>query len=376
MKKRIIVTCLVLLVVIGIIAGIKVLQIRRMIARGSHFVPPPETITTALVRQESWGMTIPAVGSLEAVQGMNLTAELPGKIKEITFVSGARVKKGDLLVKFDTSSEEAQLRAAEAEATLAAINFDRIAKLVAVKSIAKAKYDTAAAKLKEARAQCDIIRAVINKKTVRAPFAGRLGIRMVDVGQILGKGAPIVTLQALDPIYVNFSLPQQNLDMVHPGITVEVTTDAGPARKIEGKITAINPEIDKETRNVKIQATLANTEKWLRPGMFVKVAVVRPLRKQVLAIPATAVLYAPYGNSVFVIEEKKNNKTGRTDKVLRQQFVRLGEKRGDFIAVVSGLKAGEHVAGAGVFKLRNGMTVVIDNALAPEYKLKPRPEDS
>jgi len=373
MKKRIAIALLGLIVVVGILAGIKFLQIRRMIAHGENFTPPPETITSAEVRRDAWELTIPSVGSLEAIQGMNLSAELPGRIVEIAFESGESVKKGDLIVRFDTSSEEAQLRSARAAAELARISYDRAEQLVKQKSIAQADYDSAKAKLEESLAQCDIIQAVIDKKTVRAPFAGRLGIRLVNLGQILKEGDPIVTLQTLNPVYVNFLLPQQDLALVKTGIPVRITSGNLPEEGIEGAVTAINPEVDEATRNVRIQATIENREERLRPGMFVNVSVVRPEQEEVLVIPATAILYAPYSNSVFVVE---NRQKGTSGKVLRQQFVRLGEKRGDFVAVLSGLQQGQVIASTGVFKLRNGMAVVVDNTLEPEFKLKPAPQDS
>jgi membrane fusion protein (multidrug efflux system) len=225
-------------------------------------------------------------------------------------------------------------------------------------------------------AQFDTIRAAIAKKTIRAPFAGRLGIRLINLGQILNEGEAIVSLQSLDPIFINFSLPQQQLVQAQPGLTVQVTTDALPDQTIEGKITAINPAVDTATRNLRVQATVANPQKRLRPGMFVNVAVVLPVQDKVLAIPATAVLYAPYGDSVFVVEEKKREQNSPPGKVVRQQFVRLGKKRGDFIAVSSGLNDGETIISTGVFKLRNGQAVVVDNTLAPEFRLKPKTNDN
>lgn len=381
MKKKIVLTLVFLLAVVGIVAGIKVLQIRRMIEHGNQFVPPPETVSTAVVKQDTWEQTVPSVGSLEAVEGLLVTAELPGRVEKIAFASGTRVDRGDLLVKFDTSSEEAQLRSAEAAADLARIHYDRVGKLVESKTVAKAEFDTAEARLKEAVAQADIIRSVIAKKTVRAPFAGQLGIRLVNPGQILKEGGPIVTLQALDPIYVNFLLPQQEMARVQVGTKIRVNGDILPEEGVTGTISAINPEVDEATRNIRVQATVANQEEKLRPGMFVNVAVIRPEPKNVLIIPATAVLYAPYSDSVFVVEksekgDKEGNNKGGDSKVLRQQFVRLGEKRGDFVAVQSGLKEGEKVVSTGVFKLRNGMSVVVDNSVEPEFKLTPKPADS
>jgi membrane fusion protein (multidrug efflux system) len=376
MTKRIILTILSVLVMIGILGGIKGLQINRMMAIGSQSTPPPETVTTAVVRTESWESLITSVGSLKAVQGVMLTAELTGKVVRIAFEPGAKVKAGDLLLQQDISSEEAELRAAEAALAVAKLDLERSRKLLASKAVAKAKYDSDNAQYKQALARIDGIRATIRKKTIRAPFAGRLGIRLVDLGQILNEGEPIVSLQTIDPIFVNFSLPQQQLEQVKPGLKVRVATDALPGQVIEGEITAISPEVDVATRNIKIQATVANHQERLRPGMFVKVTVVLPSREEVRAIPATAVLYAPYGDTVFVIHDKKSEKGNQAVKVVRQKIVQLGEKRGDFVAIVSGLDKGETVVSTGVFKLRNDQAVVVDNTLAPAFKLAPKPEDS
>ncbi|MGA9234820.1 MAG: efflux RND transporter periplasmic adaptor subunit [Desulfobacterales bacterium] len=376
MIKRIIITIVGLMVVIGILGGIKGLQIKRMIAQGKQFSPPPEPVTTAIARKETWESLLTAVGSLEAVQGVIVTAELSGKVERIGFEPGTKVKTGELLVQQDISAENAQLRAAEASLTLAKIDLERKSKLLAQKTISRSEYDSAEAQFKEAAAQADNIRAAIKKKTIRAPFDGRLGIRLVNIGQVLKEGDAIVSLQSIDPIFVNFSLPQQQLAQVNSGFTVQVTTDALPGQVVDGKITAINPQVDAATRNIQMQATVANPEERLRPGMFVNVAVVLPARQNVLAIPATAVLYAPYGDSVFVVEEKKEEKNGQPGQVVRQKFVRLGDKKGDYVAIVSGLEEGDTVVSTGVFKLRNGQSVVVDNAVKPEFKLNPKPEES
>jgi len=376
MKKRVIFTIVGLFVLIGVLGGIKGLQISRMTADGKQFVPPPETVTTVKVQIESWESLLTSVGSLEAVQGVMVTAELTGKVVNIPFVPGAKVRAGELLVQQDISSETAQLRASEAAVALAKTTLERTRKLLTEKTVSQSQYDTADAQFKQAVAQFDTIRAAIAKKTIRAPFAGSLGIRLVNLGQILNEGEAIVSLQSLDPIFVNFSLPQQQLAHVQTDLTVRVTTDVLPGQTIEGKITAINPAVDTATRNLRVQATVANSDEQLRPGMFVNVAMVLPAKDKVLAIPATAVLYAPYGDSVFVVEEKKREKNNPPGKIVRQQFVRLGEKRGDFIVVSSGLKDGETIVSTGGFKLRNGQTVVVDNTLAPEFKLMPKTNDN
>ena len=376
MKKRIILTLAGLTALIGILGGIKGLQIDRMIAQGSQMVPPPEPVTTAAARTEAWESVLTSVGSLAAVQGVTVTAELAGKIVNIAFTPGTLARAGELLVQQNTSSEEAQLRATEASVALAKLNLERLSKLLAGRTISQSQYDNADAQFKQAVAQSDNIRATIAKKTIRASFAGRLGIRLVNVGQMLNPGDAIVSLQSLDPIFVDFLLPQQQLAQVQPGLPVRVTTDALPGQVIDGKITAINPQVDSATRNIRIQATIPNSAERLRPGMFANVAVVMPAKTKVLSIPATAVLYAPYSDSVFVVEEKTDAKSGKTGKTVRHQFAQLGEKRGDFVAIVSGLKEGDTVVSTGVFKLRNGQSVIEDNTLAPEFKLAPRPDDN
>jgi membrane fusion protein, multidrug efflux system len=376
MKKRIIITLVGLAVVIGILGGIKGLQIDRMIAQGSQMGPPPEPVTTAVARTEAWESVLTSVGSLAAVQGVTVTAELAGKIVNIAFKPGTLARAGDLLAQQDTSSEEAQLRATEATVALAKLNLERLGKLLSERTISQSQFDNADAQFKQAVAQSDNIRATIAKKTIRASFAGRLGIRLVNVGQMLNPGDAIVSLQSLDPIFVDFLLPQQQLAQVQPGLPVRVVTDALLGEVVDGKITAINPQVDSATRNIRVQATIPNAEERLRPGMFVNVAVVLPSKTKVLCIPATAVLYAPYSDSVFVVEAKTDEKSGKAGMAVRQQFAQLGEKRGDFVAIVSGLKEGDTVVSTGVFKLRNGQSVIEDNTLSPEFKIAPKPDDN
>ena len=376
MKKAIFLAILGLLAVVGTLAGIKALQIRKMIEQGKQFVPPPEIVTAAPVTARSWETLLTAVGSLDAAQGLTITAEITGKVVEIAFESGARAAAGDLLVQQDITVEEAQLRSAESVAELARIEFDRSKKLLANNVISQSDFDSSKAQLTQALAQADNIRAVIAKKTIRAPFNGRLGIRQISLGQVINDGEAIVTLQSLDPIYVNFLLPQQLLAKIDTGLPVRVTSDALPDQVVTSTITAISPEVDAATRNIRIQATLANPEEKLRAGMYVNVAVVLPANQEVLTIPATAVLYAPYGDSVFVIDDKKAENGSAAGKIVRQQFVRLGEKRGDFVAVLSGINAAETVVSTGAFKLRNGQQVMIDNSIAPAFKLSPEPDES
>jgi len=373
MKKAIILAILGLLIVIAILAGTKTLQIKAMIKQGQSFVPPPETVTSAQVKADSWSTDLTAIGTLTAVQGVTVAAELAGKVIEIGFEPGAAVRKGDLLVRQNTSAEEAQLPGLLAQVNLARSELDRADQMLAGQIVSQSDHDKAAAAYDQAQALVNNLRAVIAKKTIRAPFTGRLGIRQVNLGQMLREGDPIVTLQNLNPIFVDFSLPQQQLPLVHGGQTVRVTCDALPGETLAGNISTVNPLVDRATRSVQIQATLANDQDKLRPGMFVNVAVGQPEPLPVLAIPATAVLYAPYSDSVFVIEEDKEGKGGMK---LRQQFVQLGVKRGDFVAVTSGLQEGENIVSTGVFKLRNGQAAVIDNKLAPDFNQSPKPENN
>ncbi len=367
---------LFLILVIFALARTKLLQFSAMGAAAATMVLPPETVTAAQVKAEVWENTLVATGSLAAVQGVTVGAEVPGKIVKIAFAAGATVSAGELLVQLDISSEVAQLRALDAGADLAKLNLERAQALRLKNSNAASDLDLAEAQAKQAVAVADGLRATIAKKTIRAPFAGRLGLRLVNLGQILREGDPIATLQTLDPIYVNFSLPQQRLGAISVGATVRVTSNPLTDEVVVGKITAIAPEVDAATRNVRVQATLANASEMFRPGMFATVTIVLPDAGQYLVLPATALLYAPYGDSVFVVDEKKDGTSGLMQKIIRQQFVRVGPARGDFVTIQSGLKAGETVVTTGAFKLRPGLLVVIDNKLAPDAKLAPKPDNS
>lgn len=376
MIKKILLTIVGLLLLVGALAGLKLSQFQKMAEQGAKFVPPPETVTTAEVNADRWQPTLTAIGSVVAVQGVTVSAEASGTVESIAFESGATVKAGEVLVELHSAIEQAQLRSAIASADLARANLERARDLRRKNMVSAADADAAEAQAKQALAQVDNLRAVLAKKTIRAPFAGRLGIRRVNLGQFLDNGAAIVSLQALDPVYVDFALPQRYLAQLRPGMTVRVTTDAFPQQTFAGQLTAISPELDSVTRNVRLQATLANPDSHLQPGMYVEVAAVLPETEPMLMIPATAVLYAPYGDSVFLLEEKKDEETGVVGQVLNQKFVRLGLARGDFVVVTSGLEAGQTVVSTGVFKLRNGMSVVVDNTLAPQPQLAPTPPNS
>ena len=359
-----------------IIAGIKALQIVSMISAGKSMVQPPTTVTSAKVQKGNWAPTLTAVGSITPVQGATISAELPGMVSEIGFESGRPVKKGDLLVKLDSSAEQAQLRSAQADAELSKADFDRARDLSQRKVISKSEFDAAASKYSQAQAAVDNMQSVINKKEIRAPFDGIAGIREVNPGQMVPAGQKLVTLQALDKVFVDFNLPQQDLAKLQVGLPVKMTTDAIEGREFDGTLSAINSAIDPATRSVSLQATIDNADHALRAGMFARVAVLLPETKPTLFIPTTAVAYAPFGNSVYIIESKKDEKTGKASLVTRQQFIRTGEARGDFVAVTEGLKEGDEVVSTGVFKMRNGMNVAVDNKLAPKAKLAPEPPNT
>ncbi len=333
-------------------------------------------MTTAVAQMQVWESVLTSVGSLVAVHGVMISAEMTGKVVKIVFEPGSMVQTGDLLVQQDTSEEAAELRSAEATVELTKVTLQRARTLLSQGTFSQAEYDNADAQHKQALAQADNIQAVIAKKTIRAPFTGLLGIRLVNLGQILSPGDQIVSLQSLDPIFANFSLPQQQLARIRSDLTVRVETDALPGEVIEGVITAINPQVETSTRNIMVQATVANAQQRLRPGMFVNLTVLLPEQDRVLVIPATAVLNAPYSDSVFIVENDASDKKSPPGTIVRPQFVRLGVRRGDFVAVIAGLKEGETVVSTGVFKLRNGQAVAVDNTLAPAFNLSPTPKDT
>jgi membrane fusion protein, multidrug efflux system len=378
-KLKVTFACILVLLAGGGLAAVKGRQIQKLVAAGKSMVPPPEWVSVAVVREEEWPKTLTAIGSITAVQGVTVTPEVTGIVREIAFESGAVVSQGDLLVRLDMSIEEAQLRAVEAQTDLARINLAREKTLRADNTVSQSDLDTAEATLKQLQADADAIRAAIAKKIIRAPFSGQLGIRLVNLGQYLNTGAPIVSLQSLAPVYADFSLPQQDLVVLKDGMRVRLSTDAYPGRAFEGELTAINPQVDAETRSVGLRAAFENPDKLLRPGMYVRVEVIRPEEERVLAIPATSVLSAPYGDSVFVIEPKSGQDhagQGKTELMARQQFIRTGRARGDFLAVESGLKPGERIVSAGLFKLRNGMSVVESDEITPRAMEAPHPPDN
>jgi membrane fusion protein (multidrug efflux system) len=349
--------------------------VQAAIAQGAAFQPPPEAVTTIKAEQARWPVTLAAIGTAAAVQGVTVSADLPGIVSRITFESGRPVREGEVLVELDTKQEQAQLAAAEAQRELARLNFERLQDLVSEGAISKAEYDQAAAERKQTEARVGEIRATIDRKTIRAPFPGLLGIRQVNLGQYLSAGDAVVPLQAVDPIYVNFGVPQQDAGQVAIGRMVRVSTESLAGAHFSGRVTAIDSKVDQATRNIQVQATLANPGGRLRPGMFVQTELVLGASRSVVALPASAVNYAPYGDSVFVITDLKDQK-GKSYRGVRQQFVKLGGSRGDQVGVMSGVAPGEEVVTSGVFKLRNGAAVQVNNKVRPSNNPAPKPEDS
>lgn len=374
-KKTILALSGVLLVVAAIVY-IKLGQFSTMEQAAITMTMPPETVTASVVEQDNWEQVIPATATVSAVQGVTISAEVSGRITRIDFDSADAVEQGDILLQMDTSTELSQLASAQASAELAKSDLARLRKLVKQKLASADALDRAEAEVKETVAQVGVIQALINKKTLRAPFSGRLGIRQVDLGEVLSVDDPVVSLQMLDPVYLDFSIPQQQLTRLTTGMQLRATADALVDTVFKGQVTAINPQIDQVTRNVKVRALVDNPDELLRSGMFVNIELLLADSRQVLSVPATAVLFATFGNSVFVVDSQTNSETGETNLVLRQQFISLGESRGDFVEVKAGLEAGETVVTSGVFKLRAGSPVIIDNKLSPQFSLTPAPADS
>lgn len=371
MAKKFILTVLGLLVVVGGLVGVKVLQFKTMFAQSAHAAAPPESVATSEVSETTLSPTLDAVGSVVSYQGVTLNAEITGTIRRIAFESGASVQAGAVLVELDTSVERAQLEAAAASRDLAAINLESGRSLVGSGAIPNSQWVALEAQAKQSAAEVARLNALIAKKTIRAPFSGKTGMRQVNLGQLVGAGDAIVTLQSLDPVYVDFSLPQQRLSQLNTGAKVSVSTDVFPNQVFEGELSAINPVLDQATRSLRLRATLKNPEGQLHPGMFAKVQVALPAKEKALLVPSTAVMFAPYGDSVFVVDNKDPQKP-----TVQQKFVRLGPAQGDFVVVLDGLKAKDTVVTTGAFKLRNGASIVVNNELKPEPSLKPNPTDT
>jgi membrane fusion protein (multidrug efflux system) len=355
---------------------VKFKQIQTAIGQAAAFQPPPEAVTTIVAAEEQWPATFSAIGTVAAVQGVTVSADLPGTVESIGFDSGRSVREGEVLARLDTRQEQAQLAAAESARELAKLNYQRMQGLLDENVVSRAEFDRANADYVQSDARVGEIQATIERKTIRAPFAGLLGLRQVNLGQYLSAGTALVTLQSLNPIYVNFGVPQQAMADVHQGRTVRVTQkDATDGPEFSGRVTAIDSLVDASTRNIQVQATLANPDAKLRPGMFVQTELTLGAASTVIALPASSISYAPYGDSVYVVADLKDP-TGKPYRGVRQQFVKVGAARGDQISVTSGLKPGDEVVTSGVFKLRNGASVQVNNKVRPANSLKPKPENS
>ncbi len=375
MAKRMILMLVIMVALVGGLGFIKYKQVEAAIAAGANFQMPPTAVTTVVAQKDTWPSTMGVIGTAAAIQGVTVSADLPGTIDKIHFESGQWIKEGQILVELDTRQERAQLASLEAQRDLAGINYGRAQELVKEGVIAKQEYDNAAAQQKATEAQVGDIKAAIARKTIRAPFSGVLGIRQVSLGQYLAAGQAIVSLQTLSPIYVNFGVPQQDSGKVIAGHVVRVSSSDVPGMNFTGRIIALDSVINEQTRNIQVQAVVTNKDNRLRPGMFVQVELPLGSPKQVIALPASAINYAPYGDSVYVIANMTDPK-GRPYKGVRQQVVKIEGSRGDQVGVVSGLNAGDEVVSSGVFKLRNGAPVQVNNSVKPSNSINPNPQDS
>ena len=374
-RKQVLWAASLMIGVIAIFGLVKGIKISRAIAQSQAFGPPPDAVPTIIAKEEVWTRSLAAIGSVVAVQGVTLSAEEPGKVTKINFDSGASVKQGDILVELDTAVEQALLDAAQAKAERAKHVLERGQKLRTTNAMSQDMLEDADSQARQAQAQVESIHAAIARKRIVAPFDGRTGIRKVNIGQYLAAGTAVVPLHSLDPVYVNFSLPQQDITQVAVGQMIALTVDSFPGEMFEGKVGSINPQIDSATRNGEVQATIANSSERLRPGMFGNVSVLLSSEDKVIALPITSINYAPYGDTVYVVENMKDPK-GKDYLGVRQQIVKLGRKRGEQVAVLGGLKAGEQIVTAGAFKLRPGSAVIVNNSITPGNNPEPKPQDT
>lgn len=374
MAKRMILMLVAAALLIGALGYFKLRQVQAA-AKGGAFQPPPSAVTTIVAKQETWPSTLNVVGTTAPVHGVTVSADLPGTVDTITFDSGTFVHEGDVLVKLDTRQERAQLAALEAQRDLAKINYDRTQQLVNEGVISRQDYDKSTAEQKQTEANVGEIKATIQRKTIRAPFSGILGIRQVNLGQYMSAGTAIVSLQALNPIYANFNVPQQVMSQMRPGQSVKISTDGASGHEYTGRVNALESTVDESTRNVQVQATLANSDNKLRPGMFVQVEVGVGAQRSLFPLPASAINYAPFGDSVYIVTDLKGP-DGKTYRGVRQQFVKIAGARGDQVGIVSGLHQGDEVVTSGAFKLRNGAAVAVNNKIQPGNNPAPTPEDN
>jgi membrane fusion protein, multidrug efflux system len=384
--KRLLIAAGICLLVVGVLAGTKFAQITRLIGAGKAAAaagPPPEVVGTQVSTEATWDSVFETVGSVAAARGVSISNESSGIVRSIRFESGAKVRAGQVLIELDTSVERAQLTSLKAQLELAGSTAQRTRNLVASGAYTRSQLETDDARLKTVSADVAALEAQIQRKVVRTPFEGKLGIRSINLGQYLSPGTPITMLESQKALFVDFTIPQQELARIPVGSAVRIVLPgAEPPRTLEGKIVALDPSIDSATRAIKLRASVKDDEDELRPGMFVNVSVLLPERAEVVSVPATAVVRAPYGDSVYLVERAKDEKgrpvngpDGKPARVARQQFVRLGQARGDFVAVADGVEAGQEVVTQGAFKLRNGAPVTVNNQVKLTPSLTPRPEN-
>lgn len=371
--KRMLIMLILTGVVFGAVFGMKWFGNKMMNEFVDNMPTPPATISTAEAAPMTWANELRAIGTLVAVNGADVTTEIGGIVTRLYFESGEAVERGDPLIDLDADAERAELKRLQAQAELARLNLKRREQLFKLEAISKSELDTVRAEANAANAAVTAQAARLAQKEIRAPFAGRLGVRQVAVGQYLAPGTAIVTLQSLDPIDVDFSLPERRSGDVAPGYAVAVTVDAFPEQQFEGTVLAVEPQVDTDTRNFLVRARLPNPEQRLRPGQFGQVQLSLPGSRDVLAVPRTAINYSSYGTSVFVVRPRENPPEDQPDLEVTQRFVSVGDALGDYIAVTDGLTAGEEVATSGLLKLRNGQPVIINNDFVPETKLDPKP---
>jgi membrane fusion protein (multidrug efflux system) len=375
MTKRMIIMLIAVGVVFGGVFGFQIFK-NTMIKKFMSAMPqPPQTVSTVTAAMEEWQPQIEAVGSLRAVNGADLAFEVSGIVKELHFKSGDDVAAGQVLVTLRADDDTAKLAALQATAALNEIVHQRDQEQFKIKAVSQATLDTDGANLKNAKAQVAEQEAVIAKKTLRAPFAGHLGVRVVDIGQYISAGTTVVTLQALDPIYADFFLPQQALNQIRLEQAVTIKIDTYPNQDFAGTITAINPKVDQATRNVQVRATLNNPDRRLLPGMYAGVSIAAGDKQRYVTLPQTAVTYNPYGETVYIVDDRGNDPQGRPQLAARQVFVTAGLKRGDQVAITSGVEEGQTVVTAGQMKLRNGSPIMIDNTIRPTADANPIPID-
>jgi len=375
MTKRMLIMLVLVGVVFGGIFGYQAYKGIMMKKHMSAMGMPPQTVSTIAAAEQVWQPVLEAVGSLSAVRGADLSTDVAGIVSTVRFKEGDDVEADTVLANLNADSDIAKLQSLQAAADLAASTYQRDKAQFGVKAISQQTLDASDANLRQARANVAEQQALVDKKEIRAPFAGRLGLRNVDIGQYVDAGTAIVTLQALDPIYADFYLPQQSLGMVGVGQEVMLTTDAWPEQSFKGKIMVIDPKVDVNTRNVRVRALLKNPDKLLLPGMYASVDIESGKARSLITLPQTAVTYNPYGNIVYLVEEQGKDAKGKPKLVAKQVFVTTGETRGDQVAIVSGVKAGDTVVTAGQIKLRNGSDVVINNSIQPANEPNPKPRD-